>query len=62
MSFDDERQVTCPWCFESVEMYIDPQTVGEMVEDCAVCCRPWRVFVHRDHEGGLSLNVERGNE
>jgi hypothetical protein len=59
---DDQRHLTCPWCFEAVEMYIDPQTVGEMVEDCAVCCRPWLLRVSRDWEGALYVEVERGNE
>lgn len=59
---DDQRYLTCPWCFEAVEMYIDPQTTGEMVEDCAVCCRPWRLRVSRDWEGELYVEVDRGNE
>ena len=35
----------CPYCGEEVEILVD---VGggveqEYVEDCEVCCRPWRV-------------------
>ena len=58
---DDQRFVTCPWCFEAVEMYFDPETAGEMVEDCAVCCRPWVLRVSRGLEGELYVSVERGN-
>jgi hypothetical protein len=31
---------------------VDPDTVGQYVEDCAVCCRPWLVVVDRDGLGG----------
>jgi hypothetical protein len=56
---DDERTVTCPWCLEPIEMYFDPQSQGEMFEDCAVCCRPWRMRVRRGFDGELELSIER---
>lgn len=49
----------CPYCFELVEIYVDPETEGAFVEDCAVCCRPWHVHASRDHSGALSVAVER---
>jgi hypothetical protein len=54
---DDQRLVQCPYCFEGIEFYVDPGTVGSYVEDCAVCCRPWRVFLSRDEEGGLLVQL-----
>ena len=27
----------------------------EYVEDCQVCCRPWRVTVHYDEAGGAEV-------
>lgn len=51
--------VTCPYCFEAVELYIDPGTSGSYVEDCAVCCRPWQVRVTRDADGEPAVTVER---
>ena len=36
----DSTEVQCPWCWERVTLYIDPETQGEFVEDCEVCCRP----------------------
>lgn len=51
--------VTCPYCFEAIELWIDPGTTGEYVEDCEVCCRPWRVIVHRDPEGRPTVQVDR---
>jgi hypothetical protein len=45
--------VVCPYCGESVEIGLDPGSGGaqDYVEDCAVCCQPWRVHVQYDAEG-----------
>ena len=51
--------VTCPYCYESVEMELDPETVGELVHDCGVCCNPWRVLVRRKSNGRPVVDVER---
>lgn len=51
--------VTCPWCFERIDFWVDPGTQGEMVEDCEVCCRPWRVRVARDDEGNPVVQIDR---
>jgi hypothetical protein len=48
---DDSARVQCPYCFEWVEVYVDPDSRGEMVQDCDVCCRPWHVHVDRDDDG-----------
>jgi hypothetical protein len=55
----DSVTVSCPYCFESVELYIDPDTVGSFVEDCAVCCQPWQVRASRDERGELWVSVDR---
>lgn len=44
--------VTCPWCFERVELWIDASERGTFVQDCDVCCRPWRVVVTPASEPG----------
>ncbi len=56
---DDSVQVQCPYCFELVELYIDPQQRGEMVQDCDVCCHPWRVMVRRRRDGSPAVTVDR---
>ena len=56
---DDTTTVVCPYCFESVEVYIDPETSGELVHDCDVCCRPWTLRVSRDVDGTLFVDAER---
>jgi hypothetical protein len=50
--------VTCPYCFEQVELVVDPETEGTYVEDCEVCCRPWQVTVVRAG-GHFEVAVER---
>lgn len=57
---DTESQVWCPHCGEPNEIGLDPGGGAdqEYVEDCQVCCRPWRVRVHWDREGLASVDVE----
>ena len=45
---DDRFAVTCPYCGEDSEIYIEPDVAGSFVQDCEVCCNPWRVRVSRD--------------
>ena len=45
VSMDDLFLVTCPYCGEDIEIYIEPDTRGTLVQDCEVCCNPWRIFV-----------------
>jgi hypothetical protein len=37
--------VTCPYCGEEVEIFIEPDVSGRFVQDCEVCCNPWTVRV-----------------
>ncbi|GEM_PF-851621 len=55
---EDTKRVRCPYCREWVDLYIDPDTTGVLVEDCAVCCRPWTVTIERD-AGKLRVQVSR---
>jgi hypothetical protein len=55
----DSLEVACPWCFEVIELWIDPETEGTFVQDCDVCCRPWQVWVSRDEDGNLLVDVGR---
>ena len=45
---DDHFLVTCPYCGEEIEIYVEPDVRGTFVQDCEVCCNPWRVSVSRD--------------
>jgi hypothetical protein len=55
---EDTVRVRCPYCREWVELYVDPDTTGTLVEDCSVCCRPWTVTVERDADE-LRVHVSR---
>ena len=56
---DLDAVVECPYCGESVEITLDPGSGSEQdyVEDCEVCCQPWRVRVRYDSEGQASVTV-----
>lgn len=54
----DRVEVVCPYCCETVQIQLDPETVGEMVEDCEVCCRPWQLRVERDREGRVHVAAD----
>ena len=41
-------EVVCPHCGAEVEIYLEPDVMGSLVQDCEVCCRPWQVHVTRD--------------
>ena len=58
-AMNDTAQLDCPYCFESVEVYIDPQSEGELIRDCDVCCRPWALQVSRGADGDLFVRVSR---
>jgi hypothetical protein len=49
-SMQDQFIVTCPYCGESVEIYLEPDVEGNLVQDCEVCCNPWEVNVWDDEE------------
>lgn len=58
--FDTEAEVGCPYCGESVVIGLDSGggEKQEYVEDCQVCCRPWRVRLRYDETGAAEVSVE----
>ena len=56
--------VTCPYCSEPVEITLDPGSGDdqEYVEDCEVCCQPWRVSVTYDRQGEAHVSISALNE
>jgi hypothetical protein len=61
---DTEAEVRCPYCGQVNEISLDPGSGSEQeyVEDCQVCCRPWRVAVHYDFGGHAEVMVEAEDE
>lgn len=58
-SADRDALVYCPYCAEPVEISLDPGSgsVQEYVEDCAVCCQPWRLQVRYRGDGQADVTV-----
>jgi len=61
---DSGATVQCPYCGEPAEIALDPAggEEQEYVEDCPVCCRPWRVNVWYDGDGGATVSVNALDE
>lgn len=60
---DDAFWVTCPYCGESVEIYVEADVRGTFVQDCEVCCNPWRLrVVGRGDERTLDVRRADGSE
>jgi hypothetical protein len=58
---EDALRVTCPYCGEDVELYIEPDVRGSFVQDCEVCCNPWRVVVSRGSDDDLDVTIARAD-
>lgn len=52
---EEERTITCPYCFEPVSLLID-RTAGSQtyVEDCSVCCQPIVVAIELTDNGEIA--------
>ena len=60
---DDQFFVTCPYCGESTEVYVEPDMRGSFVQDCEVCCNPWRLrLVGRGDDRYLDVSRADGSE
>ena len=57
---DGEFFVTCPYCGEQVEIYVESDVRGSFVQDCEVCCNPWRVRV-TGRGGAREVSVARAD-
>lgn len=57
---DTEAIVPCPYCGEANVIALDPGSGArqEYVEDCQVCCQPWRVIVTYDEGGSAAVMLE----
>lgn len=61
---DTESTVLCPYCGEAVEIALDPGSgaAQSYVEDCQVCCQPWRVSVAYREDGSADVSVSALDE
>ena len=47
-------------CGEALTIYVEPDVRGSFVQDCEVCCNPWRVRVV-GKAGARSVELERAD-
>ena len=60
---DELFSVTCPYCGEDVEIYLEPDVGGALVQDCEVCCNPWQVrLVVEDGERRIDVTRADGSD
>ena len=57
---DDLFVVTCPYCGEDVEVFVEPDVRGSLVQDCEVCCNPWLLRIDGEDEE-RSVTATRGD-
>jgi len=58
-ALETEADVTCPHCGETMTIALDPAggRAQDYVEDCQVCCRPWRVRLWYDAAGAVDVEL-----
>jgi hypothetical protein len=55
---DDIVDVVCPYCGEPSTISVVPgEEDDEFVQDCPVCCRPWKVRVRYRRDGSADVSV-----
>lgn len=56
MSALESATIQCPYCWETLEISVDPSVEDqEYVEDCQVCCQP--ILIHAVFEEDRQLRV-----
>ncbi|MDX1552480.1 MAG: CPXCG motif-containing cysteine-rich protein [Marinobacter sp.] len=63
MSALDSVLIQCPYCWETLDLSVDPSVADqEYVEDCQVCCQPIVVHVVLDENLTPTVDVRAENE
>ena len=56
-----EKQITCPFCWESITVLVDPSESQLYTEDCSVCCRP--ILIQTEIQGDyVSVEVTQEDD
>ena len=56
-----EKQITCPFCWESITVLVDPSESQLYTEDCSVCCRP--ILIQTEVQGDyVSVQVTQEDD
>ena len=57
---DDTYRIVCPYCGEEVDVYLEADVRGAVIQDCEVCCNPWQLRL-RWAEGERRVEVARAD-
>jgi hypothetical protein len=57
----DRIEIQCPYCGEVLELLVEEDLRGRLVQDCEVCCNPIQLDVRRDEWGDPVVAVERAD-
>ena len=56
----EERPITCPYCWEIINVMLDPSLPEQIyIEDCSVCCHPMQLRVVSNDGHITDLSCER---
>jgi hypothetical protein len=59
----DAFVVVCPYCGEEIEIFLEADETGSFVQDCEVCCNPWRIRIAgRGSERWIDVAKADGSE
>ena len=57
MSVQEETQITCPFCWETLTVLLDLSVEHQdYIEDCHVCCQPMRLVY--ESSDGMLISIE----
>ncbi len=56
----EDFAVTCPYCGETLEIFLEADLEGTLIQDCEVCCNPWQIEIH-DEGGHRRISVRRAD-
>lgn len=63
MSALDSVLIQCPYCWETLDISVDPSVPEqEYVEDCQVCCQPILIHVTFDDNLTPQVNARAEND
>ncbi|MEP7727853.1 CPXCG motif-containing cysteine-rich protein [Marinomonas primoryensis] len=58
-----EKDISCPYCGESIDVVIEIlEENQEYIEDCQVCCRPIVFNIEVAFDGSPSISVHSEDE
>jgi len=55
----DVVEIQCPYCGEVLELHVEEDLRGKLIQDCEVCCNPIELHIRRDEWGDPEVRVER---